>query len=361
MEILLVLLAIPFLIAVFSKLVLHQSITLQEFFLQLVITMSFTGILYLIGNTYQTTDTEIHNGYVISKSVDKGHYLDPYDCRCRNVCSGSGEYRTCSRVCQTCYEDRYTKTWSAKTSVGNFNFKHVDRSSKSSAWNEPDPIEYINCKQGEPASREKTFTNYVKAVPDSLFNNKTLMSDPSSVIIPEYPRVYDFYKINRVLNPNNIDVDTATLNTLLNESLKQLGKEKQVNIIVILTSYEFPDYRFLVENEWLGGKKNDVVLFLGLHETKILWVDVMTWALNSDNENFVIALRDDLKIKGVYDPQFIKDSLYTNIMALYDRPEMSDYEYLKDDFSPPTWLIIMIIILNIVGGLALTYVFNRVE
>jgi hypothetical protein len=239
-------------------------------------------------------------------------------------------------------------------------FDHKDSTWKS-VYNSPDPASYTNCKKGQPASREHLYTNYVQAVPESLFNDDSELNTYADKV-PVYPRVYNFYKIDRVLQVGTGYKSAATLNDQLNDALKTLGPLKQANIIVILTDIADPSYRFAVERAWLGGEKNDIIVFLGLDKDTIIWADVMTWALNEGNELFHVTLRDELVALGtVEDVNAVSSAVVNNVKGLYDRPNMSDYEYLKDEISPPTWVIILAIFFAIGGSLGLTFVFHRYE
>lgn len=323
---------------------------------QIVLVSVLVTIVYTLGTYGQTSDVEIWNGFVESKERDHGHYLRSYSCNCRTVSCG----KDCTTTkCDTCYEDRYTVTWSAETTVGNVRFDHKD-SSWRSVYNSPDPSAYTRCVAGEPAAREHSYTNYVQAVPESLFHDDSAIETYKEQV-PEYPRVYDFYRINRIVGDASGIPEAKLLNDGLNNELKLLGSKKQVNIVVILTEIDDPSFRYAVEREWLGGEKNDVVIFLGVDGKKITWVDVMTWALNSGNELFHVTMRDGLYKIGHIDPEKMVPLISKTITDLYDRPQMADFEYLEDAIDPPTWVIILAVIIAIGGSIGLTFLFHHYE
>lgn len=362
MEALLLLLLFPLAWPFIAKRIWHTTINWQEMALNIVIVVALTAGVWQLGKYGQTSDTEIWNGHVISKERKHDHYLRPYACNCRTECSGSGDDSSCSTECDTCYEDRYTVTWSAETTVSHVVFDHRD-SAWHSVYSSPDPSLYTRCITGEPASDERAYTNYVRAVPESLFHQDgghTAFADS----VPSYPRVYDFYRINRVLQVG-VELQSsvhAALNDGLSKELVVLGVAKQVNIVLIVTSIADPSYRHAVENAWLGGKKNDVVLFLGVDDAhRILWADAMTWALNTGNELFQVKMRDGLKDIGTLDPSRIVPFVSKTISAYYDRPHMRDFEYLKDAVKPPLWVIIFAILLAFGGSIGLTYLFHRTD
>lgn len=343
------------LVGLFLRYKLSKTYTWKEFGINMGVVCLVSVMVFAVSSYSQLADVEIRNGEVVSKTRDHDHYVRSYDCNCRTVCTGSGNSKSCREVCQTCYEDRYTVTWSAKTTVGSVTFQHLDRDSKS-VYASPDPSVYKNCNTGDPASLEFSYTNYVKAAKDSLFNTESTTTYP----VPQYPRVHNYYKVNRVINVGtSLNQEVKQLNALISESLKTLGKKKQVNVIVLITENDDPTYRHDVENAWVGGKKNDVVLFIGVDGKTITWVDVMTFGLNRGNELFTLKLRDSVQaIKGV-DVNKIDKLLAENILNHYDRPQMSDYEYLKDDIQPPSWLLIVGVMISLICSLLLTFYFHR--
>ena len=197
MEALLLLLLFPLAWPFIAKRIWHTTINWQEMGLNIVIIVLLAAGVWQLGKYGQTADTEIWNGRVVSKERVHGHYLRSYDCNCHEVCSGSGDNRSCSTECDTCYEDRYTVKWSAKTTVGNVTFDTKD-SPWISVYLSPDPPAYARCVKGEPASIEHGFVNYVKAVPESLFRQdgaENVFADK----VPPYPRGRDFSRIKPVL------------------------------------------------------------------------------------------------------------------------------------------------------------------
>lgn len=348
MEMLMILLFLPLVIPIIAKMAFKHKITLQEMFIQMGAVCLPVALLVGLGYVGKQWDTEIWNGKVTNKTRDHGHYERPYDCFCYRDSKGNEH-------CQTCYEDRYTVTWSGYTTVGNFTFQHYDRGS-SSVYNEPDPKAYVDCKIGEPASIEHLFRNLVKAAPDSLFNKAV---DQTQYRVPGYPRVRSFYKINRILNVDSKIplAQQKSLNEALNVLLIGLGASKEVNVIVILTEIDDSMYRFAVENAWLGGKKNDVVVFLGLDDDTYTWVDVMTFGLNIGNETFHVQLRDQLLSHKTFDVEKIVGSVSSNVVQYYKRPKMASFEYLKDAIELPSWAIITSVVITVLGSIFLTWYF----
>ena len=48
-----------------------------------------------------------------------------------------------------------------------------------------------------------------------------------------------------------------------------------------------------------------------------------------------------------------------NIEKHYKKMNMEDYEYLKDNIEPPTWVLILAAIVSIGGSIGLTFFFYK--
>lgn len=341
------------------KFVLRTTFNWKELAISLVVVSIMVVATIELGKYGMTQDTEVWNGKVASKDRIHGTYEESYSCNCTSSTDSKGN-RT--ETCQTCYRTHYTVDWIAKTTVGNVTFKSLD-STWRSVYNTADPVRYKQCKVGEPAAIEHSYTNYVQAVPNSLFHDASSIAEQYAGKVPAYPRVYDFYKYNRVINVDSKIAanDVGDLNRNLNNVLKLLGATKQANIVVVLTEIDDPSYRYAIENAWQGGEKNDVVVMIGLDGETITWVDVMTWALNSGNEMFHVTMRDNILAMKEFNVAGLTTVIPEVITKLYDRPHMADYEYLADEIDPPTWVIWLALFFAFGGSAILTYVFHKHE
>ncbi len=308
---------------------------------------------FALGKGIQTHDTEILNGQVTGKTREHGHYLRPYECNCRTetTCSGSGTSRTCSstRVCQTCYEDRYTVNWDCQSTIGSFDIEHLDRSSRS-VYNEPDPKRYTLISNGDPVARTNGYTNYIKAVPDSLFRpaQESLRTRFASQI-PTYPdNVYDIYRINRVVGAGISVPNADQWNAALSEMLKGLGPSYQVNAVLVFAKTNDKDYFHALQDAWINGKKNDVVLVMGVDSLSQapLWVDVMALTKGS---LFQVKLIDRIQGLSSLTPETVVPALAETIRSDFKRRPMADFKYLEAEIDPPGWLMALTVVL-IVGS-----------
>lgn len=350
---LVLLLLLPLILPWILRMVWPHNISWAEMGIATVAGVALAGAVYGMGLYGQLDDVEILNGQVVSKSREHGSYVRPYQCNCRQVCTGSGKNQSCSTTCDTCFENRYTVSWLCNTTVGPYTIDHLDTTSRS-VYNTPDPKRYTVIQPGDPVAREHAFVNYVKAVPDSLFHkNKTEMF---KALIPPYPdSVYDFYKIDRVFAMGVPIPDLPAWNHELSLALRTLGPEKQVNAVIVFVNTADQSYLHALEGEWIGGKKNDVIIIVGTTAyPKIDWVAVSSW---TDKQLFKVQLRDEIMAHGVIDRNQILTAFDKHTRATYVRKQMKDFEYLKNQIEPPTWVLIVAFVLSILTSLGLSFYF----
>ncbi len=361
------LLLTPFIIPFILKPFLRNSLTFQEMGIQGILCMLVVVVIWNIGKANQVADVEIWNGNVVSKHIEDDWYQTSYSCPpCTKSCTGSGSTKSCTETCSTCYTDHYTREWFAKLSTGDkAQFKKIDTESKRRRDNAPEPARYQNCVVGESASVERTYTNYVQAEGIASTIYDTNWKDlPFANVVPSYPRVFDFYRINRVINGygNNIKAFETALNDKLSLHLQKVGYQKQANVVVVLTTIQDQSYRYTVENAWLGGNKNDIVVFIGLgegKEPKPTWVDVMTFALNEGNETLRVELRERLSKEWVLDGAAMADIMIEEVVKHYTRPTMEARNHLAGDVAPSAAMIWTAWILMLLMSAGLTYFFHK--
>jgi len=303
----------------------------------LISALIMTGAFF-IGKGTKTFDTELWNGEITSKERIHDSYTRSYSCNCRQTCSGSGQNRSCTQTCDTCYEDHYTVTWKAHANVGHFTIDHEDSTSRS-VYSTPDPREYMNVVKGDPCAVKNNYTNYIKAVPESLFHPvdgdvKARFTN----MIPNYPlNVYNRWKVDRVLAVGVKVPDLREWNYKLSESLKKLGPAKQANVVVVLVNTADPTYGFALQDAWLNGKKNDVIVAIGATKFpgKPDFVHILTL---TNNEMFKVKLQDHLMEMEELTADNVIGVIEADTLKYHQRKRMREFEYLDAEIDPPTWV-----------------------
>lgn len=309
----------------------------------------FIGALIIAAAFYagigsRTGDVEIWNGAVTDKKRVHDSYVRTYQCNCREICSGTGSSRTCTTVCQTCYENHYTVTWSCTSTIGSFIIQHYDTTS-SAVYASPDPDRWKIIKKDDPVSRAVSYTNYVKAVPESLFRPaaKDLKAKFAKQIPPYPSNIYDYYKVDRVIAVGVSVPNLREWNDKLSDALKFIGPLKQVNAVIVIVNTADPNYEYALQDAWVGAKKNDVVLLIGApNYPKIEWVRVISW---TERQLFKVRLRDDVLALPAIEVESVIATLKSNIMVHFERKKMRDFQYLEGEIDPPVWVIVTALVL----------------
>lgn len=316
------------------------------------------GTAFFVSSASATSDVEVWNGQVVSKDRRHASYLRSYQCNCSESCSGTGNQRSCTTTCQTCYEDRYTVTHDCATTIGTFTIQHLDSGSRA-VYNTPDPARWLSIRAGDPVSTTANYTNYVQAVPESLFKpSSSELKKKFMSLVPPYPdKIYDFYRINRFLTPGYSSPDAAAWNADISEMLKTRGPKKQVNAVVVIAKTDDPNYVYALRDVWQGANKNDVVLVIGSAKwPNIDFVEVISW---TKRELFKVQLRDEVMALGTIQRQPIMEALARQIDTNFERRHMREFEYLKAEIDPPLWLLVALVIAIVSGAGGLIYAIKR--
>lgn len=308
---------------------------------------SVLGIIVLAGGLFaKTADTEVLNGQVVGKYQDTVSCSHSYTCNCRTTGSGNNKTTTCD----TCYEHTHDYDWVLKTTVGNIKIDRIDR---QGAW---EPPRFTKAQNGDPVAQTETFTNYIKGAENSLFNDEESKSSATKFTgkVPKYPlQIYDYHYLNRVLTVGTNVPNIVEFNRQLSLALRTLGPAKQVNVVVVITSIEDPNYAYAVNRAWLGGKKNDVIVVIGSKDYPTIdWVRVISW---TDSQIFKIQLRDNLQDLGTLaDSNAVIKVISDQITANFARKHMKEFEYLKTEIDVPMWAIIVAFILVFVSAIGVS-------
>jgi hypothetical protein len=269
------------------------------------------------------------------------------------VCSGSGKNRSCSEECDTCYDHDYDYDWNLTTNINRtITIDRIDRQGVDM------PPRWGKAFVNEPVAIETTFENFIKANPKTVLTrmgNKEI----KGVYVPAPPvQTYDYYRVNRYLTVGFADPHGQEWLWLLNNLNATYGPTKQVNVVVVAVKTDNPNYEYLLEEKWLGGKKNDLILLLGVPEPpKIAWAKVISW---SKSEDLKVELRDTILELGTLDRRDdIIKATEEQIKTNWHRRHMKDFEYLMAGLQPSTGATIALFIIGTLLSLGLAIFFWR--
>ncbi len=330
-------------------------ISFKEFLVLIAAVVLLMGTGYAISRYASTYDNELWNGRVTDKKKEWTSCEHSYACNCRQVCSGSGSSQSCSTVCDTCYEHSNDWDWALYTT--NDERIEIARIDRRGSY---EPPRFTKAKIGDPTAQVHSYTNYIKANPWSILRREGAL-EKFKDLMPSYPLgVYDYHYVDRFLALGTA-VPAGVLplwNRDLMEINADLGKKKQVNIIFVVVPTADSAYLHAIEEGWLGGKKNDLVVIFGVTQyPEISWVRVMSW---SRAEELKIALRDRLQDIASLEK---RDEIILTTKELADklfvRTKMAEFEYLMAGVRPPTWALITLFIIGVLVSVGLTIYFWR--
>jgi len=130
------------------------------------------------------------------------------------------------------------------------------------------------------------------------------------------------------------------------------GKAKQIRVWFLIFQDKTLDSGYAQEAYWKGGNKNELVICLGVDESrKIQWGHVFSW---TDRESFKIELRNQINsMKGEelsINPTM--DWLDSNI-GKWERKSFEDFDYI--DVPSPWWAVMINYIITVLCSIGVIY------
>lgn len=346
---------LSFAVAGICRFVFPEKFNVTETCLIVGIATVVGGLSLLIMQWSNTADFDILNGQVTGKEMVRVSCSHSYSCHCHTVSTGYGKSRSSHTECDTCYEHLYDQDWDVNSTIGDFTINRVDRQGLD------EPRRWSIIKKGDPTARTETVTNYVRAAPQSLFNMKSFDNDNAMFgkWLPNYPEIYDYYKFDHAINTGVKGLNVKDYNVALADILRNIGPKKQANVIVVFVPTSDRAYLNALERHWIGSKKNDIVVAIGItNYPKIDWAGAFTFGKSVKNELLIVKMRNTIETVG--DASKVNDivsQIRINAEYYYNRQAMSNYEYLKHDYFPSTKALVIAGILYLIILIGMLAVF----
>lgn len=342
---------------VINKLLWGKKITVREMAVNLGAMVFIFAIFWAISVSFSMLDTEILSGKVIHKEISKGSCEHGYPCHCYESCSGSGKNRSCYTHCDTCYEHSYDLSYIVESTIGNYLIARLDSQGLK------EPPRYTEIAVEDPVSITHNYSNYIRGSNRSLFKDHVDFTKDEIKSFPKYPgKIYDYYKIDRIIDQAGLysAEELVTLNGKLSRTLNDLAKEKQVNLVVVLTN-NTEDYALKLLSYWQGGKKNDVIIVIGVDSSKdITFVRVQSWTTNS---LFSVRLRDSLldleSLDSTKKFEQILSIASEEIKATYTRRAFKEFAYLKWQSMPSDGALFIFVLISLAISTGIGYLFSK--
>ncbi len=324
-------------------------------------------------NTSQ--DTETINGSVTSKKIEKQDCKYPgwYDysddfCTNENTRSVVDHYRTvCDADGKNCRSEAVYKTqysydypWEQKFFVYSNIDDYVIEREDSQGAKTPKRFDIVNV--GDPVSKTHSYNNRLLLAGKNILNPQNTAYDEAALAaLPTYPGViFDYYRLNRMISIGLPIDNTEGWNRRISDANSIIGPAKQANLIVIATdSTKYTrDLRNGIYKKWNGGKKNDVIVILGIKNNVVDFVDGITFLNNKGNEYMISEFGNLLEKPFAIS---LIDDIQSIVMRKFDRTAMESVKYLEDDYQPPFSVILYSIITGIVLNIILILIKRNVE
>ena len=210
-----------------------------------------------------------------------------------------------------------------------------------------DPNDYVaSNKTGwvQPITKKMAFENRIKAAP-SVF----------SFVKPPPNTVFAYPENNHPFISNRLLGSAALIDVLAFDQMNaRLGPRKLVNVVMVGFNDKGSEYGQMQQAEWIGGKKNDIVITFGGSNKKPSWAFVFGWTekdiVKRNIESIILehgAVTETLPL--------IEEEIKKN----YALKDWSRFDYIQ--IQPPTWSYVTFICLMIVTQGGIWYFFMNNE
>jgi hypothetical protein len=338
----------------------HQEITPTELAIQTVVMAIIASVSSCIVYHQNTDDEETLNGHVTGKHMEEVPCEHSYSCDPYQVCHSKPKGGvSCTTHWHTCWEHhrgwrRIQGTdfsWFLDTTLGKIYINRVDRRGVN------EPPRYTKAAVLDPVSVVRTYENYIKAAPGTLLKHQGLTKKYAGKL-PGYPqRIYDYHYMDRIVTLGGVSLGNPGY---WNRELARLNDrvaKRQANVILVLAEGYPQEYAYALEQHWVGGKKNDVVVILGTQSNTIKWTYVMTW---SKNELYKVQLRNDLNELGnTLDMHKVLGIIENDTAKMFVRRPMHDFEYLKASITPTPAQWAWSMIIGVLVSIGLSFFFSH--
>ena len=288
-------------------------------------------------------DTELWNGRITDKiSGTQGC------CHCEDICLVEDDEGNCTLSHEVC-EHNQDYWWSLEISTGD------SVSAESCSGSNIPPAAWRRARIGEPAVVRHRYNNYLLADPDSVLLEQHRAAPSAEV--PAYPHAHSLYRARRALGVGPELSDAW--NTALDELNADLGADKQVNVILVVTHRADPAYADAVARDWLFGKKNDAILVVGAPEgSTIAWARAV--ALGNPVTLDVMA-QELLPGHDLADVPTTSAVIRRLVAEHFERKPMAEYAYLWASARPGPYNTVALYVFAVLGSLGGTWLMRETD
>jgi hypothetical protein len=308
---------------------------------------TFYGPMY-----WQASDLELLSGSVVEKKRVYDPETETYDCGK----DSKGNTQTCTRTIP-----RWR--WDVISDIDNDKFSEYTRQSVRS------PEIYSRTQIGDPYTASHRFLNFQNVSESSVLLDRESAGEYVGWL-PEYPQIYAGFKVQRGFSTSPL-VDQRVLSSMINVAHKRWGPMHGVNVIVVVIGPQTDATKFFyaLKSKWKGGKKNDAVLIVRVDE-KGEMTNTNAFSRSADNltDERGMAFTTMLHVNALdtftpstkkFDPELIVASIDKSL-KYFQREDLGRYDFLKDEYMPPYWLVLLsLIAIAGTGSITVNYILGK--
>lgn len=201
------------------------------------------------------------------------------------------------------------------------------------------------------ATTSHLYENRIKASDLTVFNLREVTDEQFEKYgLHDYPKLR-----SQIFYPSVIGANLPRTNKELKEINGRYGKELQVRIFFWIYKNKPLRTGLYQEYYFVRGNKNEVHVCIGLDKSNnIDWVHSFTWSLTLRTAKIKQDILAMNKLNDVTLSNYVKTDFKNQLRSEFKRREFSQFDYIK--IETPTWLIIVILILQLAGNGFLAYV-----
>lgn len=282
---------------------------------------------------WQASDLELLSGSVVEKKRVYDPDTESYDCGK----DSKGNTQTCTR-------DVPRWRWDVISDIDGAKFSEYTRQAIRS------PEIYANAQIGDPFTSAHRFLNFQNVSDQSVMIDQEAGGQYVGWL-PEYPQVYGGFKVQRGFSTSPF-VDQRELSRQLNVAQKRWGPMHGVNVSIVVIGEHTDANKFFhaLKSKWKGGKKNDAVLIVRVDDAGRM-TNTNAFSRSADDltneEGLAFTTLLHVNAMKTYSPastKFDVEKIIASVdssLAYFKREDLGRYDFLKDEYTPPYWLIVL--------------------
>lgn len=292
------------------------------------ITIITVIIIAIVAYKSKTIDTERITGY-----VEEVWYYEDWNEYIQKTCTKNVDDKLVTYDCS--YIEYHPEYYEVKTTIGTYNISEEKYIELVAQFKNKVFVDmYRNYHNNDGDAYKTIKTDIVPVTKSHWFVNKTLLDntlyhydlkeDPKSLGLYEWPQV-NLFNDPCILgyNDSKASLELAKINAIE-------GANKQIRIWLLV--YNKPYSVFEAQRYyWRNGKKNELVICVGLNGERVIWANGFCWNPNgyAGNDALIINCRDAIMKMNKFDASKTVDIIRDNL-HLWKRKPFSEFDYIQD-------------------------------